>query len=101
MLGYVGQTDSARKRHQQRLNEPPRAGVRDWRTEMSASDRAAFEEVAGELLAELGYEVARRGHDRRRLAAYRAKTAAWRGVGAVMQRSPLWRRRHRVLQPGV
>ena len=36
MLGYVGQTDSARKRHQQRLNEPPRAGVRDWRTEMSA-----------------------------------------------------------------
>jgi hypothetical protein len=101
MLGYVGQTDSARKRHQQRLNEPPRAGVRDWRTEMSASDRAAFEEVAGELLADLGYEVARRGNDRRRLAAYRAKTAAWRGVGALTQRSPLWRRRHRVLQPGV
>ena len=61
MLGYVGQTDSARKRHQQRLNEPPRAGVRDWRTEMPASDRAAFEEVAGDLLAELGYQVAARG----------------------------------------
>ena len=101
MLGYVGQTDSATKRHQQRLNEPPRAGVRDWRTEMSASDRAAFEEVAGALLADLGYEVAHRGDDRRQLAAYRAKTAAWRGVGALTQRSPLWRRRHRVLQPGV
>ncbi len=102
MLGYVGQTDSARKRHQQRLNEPPRvgrAGLADG--DVGRPTAQAFEEVAGELLAELGYEVARRGHDRRRLAAYRAKTAAWRGVGAVMQRSPLWRRRHRVLQPGV
>jgi hypothetical protein len=98
MLGYVGQTDSARKRHQQRLSEPPRPGVRDWRTEMPAADRAAFEAVAGDLLDELGYEVSARGHDRWRLAVYRAKTAAWRGVGAVTQRSPLWRRRHAVLQ---
>ena len=75
------QTDSARKEHQQRLNEPPRVGVRNWRTEMSPADVAAFEAVAGDLLHELGYEVARRGHDGRRLAAYRAKTAAWRGVG--------------------
>ncbi len=38
--------------------EPPRADRVDrWRTEMSAADRAAFEEVAGELLNELGYEV--------------------------------------------
>ena len=57
MLGYVGQTESARKQHQQRLNEPPRVGVRDWRTEMPAADVAAFEAVAGDLLAELGYEV--------------------------------------------
>ena len=35
LLGYVGQTDSARKEHQQRLNEPPRVGVRNWRSEMS------------------------------------------------------------------
>lgn len=105
MLGYVGQTDSARKEHQQRLNEPPRVGVRDWRTEMSAGDIAAFERVAGDLLDELGYEVTERGHDTMKLAAYRAKSAAWRGVGALMQRSPLWRRRHAVLQkpgePGV
>jgi hypothetical protein len=94
MLDYVGRTDSARKAHQQRLNEPPRAGVRAWRTEMSDDDRRRFEEVAGALLDELGYEVATRGHARVRLASYRVRTAAWRGVGAVVQRSPLWVRRH-------
>ena len=98
MLGYVGETESARKEHQQRLNEPPRVGVRDWRTEMAGPDREAFEAVAGDLLHELGYEVAVRGHGRARLAAYRAKTGAWRAVGAATQRSPLWRRRHAVLQ---
>jgi Sulfotransferase family len=102
MLGYVGQTDSARKEHQQRLNEPPRVGVRDWRAEMSAADRAAFEGTAGDLLRELGYEIETPGHDRTRLALYRAKTAAWRAAGALTQRSPLWRRRHAVVQePGV
>ena len=98
MLAYVGETDSARKEHQRRLDEPPRVGVRDWRTEMAQDEVTAFERVAGDLLAELGYEVTRRGHDARRLAVYRAKTAAWRSVGAVTQRSPLWRRRHAVLQ---
>lgn len=102
MLAYVGQTDSARKEHQQRLGEPPRTGVRDWRTEMTAKEGAAFEHVAGDLLHALGYEVSGRGHDRAQLAAYRAKTSAWRAVGAATQRSPLWRRRHAVLQkPGV
>ena len=94
MLDYVGRTDSARKAHQQRLNEPPRAGVRAWRTEMSDDDRRRFEEVAGALLDELGYEVATRGRSRVRLASYRLRTAVWRGVGGVVQRSPLWARRH-------
>ena len=102
MLGYVGRTDSARKDHQKRLDEPPRVGVRDWRTEMPAADTAAFEATAGDLLHGLGYEVSTPGSDRRRLAAYRAKTRAWRAVGALTQRSPLWRRRHAVLQtPGA
>jgi hypothetical protein len=102
MLGYVGRTDSARKEHQQRLGEPPRVGVRDWRTEMPAAQVAAFEATAGDLLHELGYEVSSRGSNRRRLAAYEAKTRAWRAVGAVTQRSPLWRRRHAILQqPGA
>jgi hypothetical protein len=102
MLGYVGQTDSARKQHQQRLNEPPRVGVRDWRTEMPPSEVAGFEAVAGGLLHELGYGVSRRGRDRRRLTAYEAKARAWRAVGSATQRSPLWRRRHPILQePGA
>lgn len=96
MLGYVGETESARKAHQQRLNEAPRVGVRDWRSEMSEADRRAFESIAGDLLAELGYDVERRRRDPARLAAYRVKSAAWRAVGAVTQRSPLWRRRHPV-----
>jgi len=98
MLDYVGRNDSARKAHQQRLNEPPRTGVRDWRTEMAESDRHGFEEVAGALLADLGYDVETRGTGRRKLAAYRLETSAWRGVGALVQRSPLWSRRHPPLQ---
>jgi Sulfotransferase family len=98
MLDYVGRTDSARKAHQQRLNEPPRLGVRNWRTEMGETDRDAFEEVAGALLAELGYEVELRGAARARLASYRLRIGAWRGVGALVQRSPLWSRRHPPLQ---
>ena len=98
MLDYVGQTDSARKAHQQRLNEPPRQNVRKWRTEMSESDRHAFEEVAGALLAELGYEVEIRGTARGKLGAYRLRTGAWRGVGVLVQRSPLWSRRHPPLE---
>ena len=57
MLDYVGRSDSARKPHQQRLNQPPTTGVRDWRTELDPADEAAFEDAAGELLAALGYET--------------------------------------------
>jgi Sulfotransferase family len=34
----------------------PRTGLRDWRTELSSAEIEAFEVIAGELLAELGYE---------------------------------------------
>jgi hypothetical protein len=36
---------------------PTSARIAAWREEMSPEDRIAFEDVAGELLAELGYEV--------------------------------------------
>jgi hypothetical protein len=64
---------------------------------MAPADVTAFEAVAGDLLDELGYPVSTAGRDRRRLVAYEAKTRAWRAVGAVTQRSPLWRRRHPIL----
>ena len=41
-----------------KTREPPDPNrVARWRTQMSAEDRAEFEETAGELLAELGYPV--------------------------------------------
>jgi hypothetical protein len=38
------------------LLEPPRIGVRDWRTDMTNHDVALFEAVAGNTLRSLGYE---------------------------------------------
>ena len=42
-----GHVDLADKPHQQRLAQPPTAGVRDWRTEMSPADVTAFEDDRG------------------------------------------------------
>ena len=99
MLGYAGTLDLSAKPHQQRLEQPPTPGVRDWRADLSAEDVGAFEAIAGDVLAQLGYEVRspdtpRRLGSRLRLASYRARTGAWRLAGAATQVSPLWRRRH-------
>jgi hypothetical protein len=94
---------AARRPHQQSLNRPLTPGIRDWRKEMSPADAAAFEEVAAELLEELGYDLATGSprppslRARARLASYRSRSWAWRAAGSVVQRSPLWRRRHPVL----
>ena len=102
MLAYPGTLDLAAKPHQARLAQPPTAGVRDWRTEMTASDVAAFEAIAGDTLAACGYEAADSGppdaRARARLAAYRARLSAWHAAGAAVARSPLWARRHPPLQ---
>jgi hypothetical protein len=101
MLDYPGAVDLRDKPHQQRLAQPPTAGVRDWRTEMAPDDVTRFESVAGDVLARLGYEV--RGGARRtvggraRLASYRVRLGAFNAVAAAQQRSPLWRRRHPVV----
>jgi hypothetical protein len=42
--------------HQTHIGEPPRKGLRDWRTQMDRHDLAVFEADAGDLLDELGYE---------------------------------------------
>jgi hypothetical protein len=101
MLEYQGAVDLRDKPHQQRLAQPPTAGVRDWRTEMSPADEARFESVAGDLLARLGYEVRGSGspsaRGRARLASYRLRLGAFNAAAALQQRSPLWRRRHPVL----
>jgi hypothetical protein len=43
--------------HHQRVALPVTPGLRDWRTQMSPEDVALCEEAAGDLLAELGYEL--------------------------------------------
>ncbi|HUF00933.1 MAG TPA: sulfotransferase [Gaiellaceae bacterium] len=100
MLAYVGSVDVSGKPHQQRLLQPPTTGVRDWRSEMPASDVRGFEAIAGDVLAELGYELAdppaRRPRPGARFALlrYRARLTAWNAAAASFQRSALWRRAH-------
>lgn len=99
MLEYTGDVDVSAKPHQQRLLTPPTKGVRSWREEMATADIRAFEEIAGDLLAELGYEVTNAAPPRSvraqtARAAYDARLAAWNASTALLQRSPLWRRRH-------
>lgn len=44
-------------KHAMTATPPQESKVAEWRTEMSDSERTAFEEEAGELLEELGYPV--------------------------------------------
>jgi hypothetical protein len=96
MTDYAGNVDVSSKPHQQSLKRPPTAGLRDWRLQMSPEDVGAFDRVAGDLLAELGYE----SHEwpgvagRLRRASYGTRAAAWRAASFGLRRSPLWRRRH-------
>jgi hypothetical protein len=101
MLDYPGKVDLTGKPHQLNLARPPTPGLRDWRRELPERDRAEFEAIAGDLLAELGYEVGGEGRGTRvaararlRRASYALRSGAWRASAATVQRSPLWRRRH-------
>jgi hypothetical protein len=63
MLRYYEQADRlaptiSHGEHHRNVRRPPTVGMRDWRRELSAGDRAAFEAIAGDLLDELGYERA-------------------------------------------
>ena len=100
MLEYAGEVDVSEKPHHQRLLQPPTRGVRNWGTQMSARDAAAFERIAGDLLLELGYELSDESAGRQEARAvpaeawYRLRMGAWNTVAYATQRSPLWRRRH-------
>ncbi len=100
MVEYAGSVDVSDKRHQQRLRQPPTAGVRSWREEMSPVEVRAFEAVAGDLLADLGYELLDPPsrspgiQARAALSWYRTRLAAWNATASALQRSPVWRRRH-------
>ena len=96
MADYAGNVDVSSKPHQQSLKRPPTVGLRDWRVQMSPEDVGAFDRVAGDLLAELGYESHERPAvaGRLRRVSYGTRAAAWRAASFGLRRSPLWRRRH-------
>lgn len=57
-LGGGTITAEERKRQHELVSSPPSSSrVGRWRTEMSAEDRQEFEDIAGDLLRELGYET--------------------------------------------
>jgi len=53
---HAGRADSASGASANAAWLPPTPGLRDWRTQMTAQQTETFEAVAGETLAELGYE---------------------------------------------
>jgi hypothetical protein len=100
MLDHRRGVDVSAKPHQTSLTRALTPGLRNWRDQMTDRDVAAFERIAGDLLAELGYDLATRAPRRPSvrpgltLAWYRIRTEAWLAAGRALQRSPLWRRRH-------
>jgi Sulfotransferase family len=65
------------------LYKPVASGMRDWRTQMSASDVARFEAIAGPTLASYGYPRSSRR------VAFPIRLAAWSQVGRVLVRNRL------------
>jgi hypothetical protein len=88
------------------LARSPRPGARRWREQMAPGDVTRFEAIAGELLADLGYEISvrsprvtsrLRGWLERALLEMRI--VSFDVAVAAARKSPLWTRRHR--EPGV
>jgi sulfotransferase family protein len=100
MLDHTRVSDTAHMPEHRNLAQPPTPGLRDWRSQMSGDDALAFEQVAGDVLRDAGYELLEPGESyptaqgRRELARFAALSRSWNLTAAVYQRSPLWRRSH-------
>jgi hypothetical protein len=103
MLDYAGTSDVAKMPEHKNLALAPTPGLRDWRSQMSKEDALAFEQVAGDVLRSVGYELLEPDAKypttagRRELARFAALSKSWNATAAAYQRSPLWRRSHPVL----
>ena len=100
MLAYHQGVDPSTLLDHPRLAQPPTAGLRDWRSQMAPGDVERFEAIAGNLLAELGYEraypapsPAARARAAAEWAAFRARVESWNAAVALVRRSPVWRLR--------
>jgi hypothetical protein len=58
----VVRPEEVRQIHQLTQEKPQPSRIGRWRTEMEETDRDAFEEIAGALLRDLGYEAEHNGH---------------------------------------
>jgi hypothetical protein len=100
MLDHTRPSDTAHMPEHRNLAQPPTPGLRDWRSQMSGDDALAFEQVAGDVLGSVGYELLESGakyptaRGRRELARFAALSRSWNLTAATYQRSPLWRRSH-------
>ncbi len=100
LLDHTRPSDTAHMPEHRNLAQPPTPGLRDWRSQLSREDALAFEQVAGDVLRDSGYELlaARRQlPDRARKARARPLRRAQQELerdAAAYQRSPLWRRSH-------
>jgi hypothetical protein len=74
--------------------------TRDWREQMSREDLEAVEAIAGDLLAEMGYERAVDRPDAEAERRARAAVAEWEGYLRRKKRRGRLRRRATALRPG-
>jgi hypothetical protein len=98
MLEYHRREDPGLLADHPRLAQPPVAGVRSWREELSRGETELFEAIAGDLLVELGYERAYPHPGRRARAAaarigYAARRWTWGTALPLVRKSPAWRLR--------
>lgn len=98
MLEYHRREDPSLYADHPRLAQPPVRDARTWRKEMRLADVKLFEAIAGDLLAELGYERAhprpgRSGRARMERVVYAARVAVWSRALPLVRTSPLWRAR--------
>jgi Sulfotransferase family len=98
MLDYRRGTAQLVDHH--RLAEPPTPGARRWKDQMAPPEAERFEAIAGELLAELGYEraypepsIPARANAMLQRTALAARIALWDAALTVARKSPVWRLR--------
>ena len=103
MLDHTDVSKVAEMPEHRNIALPPTAGLRDWRNQMEPGDAVAFEQVAGDVLLGVGYELLEPGatyptrRGRLELARFEALSRSWNLTAAAYQRSPLWQRSHPVL----
>jgi hypothetical protein len=87
-----------------RLAQPPTSGRR-WQEQMAPDDAECFEAIAGELVAELGYQrrypkpsTSVRARALLHRAALAVRIALWDRALPLVRRSPIWRLRQVYIQ---